>query len=70
MTLCLIGATTSSLDVMTLVECKDVDIAEIQSVQDCQRAAGNQDTVDALETLVKTWCAQIEQVFQRPVASS
>lgn len=47
---------------MQLQECEAVDVFSLATASDCVNAAGNPDTVEALEDLVTSWCKEIEQV--------
>jgi len=40
-----------------------VKLRTVKTIQDCQKIASDSEALESVETVVRTWCAQIEQVF-------
>ena len=60
--LCFPGASVSASNIVTLKLNDQVDLAEINSAQDCIAAAAEPDVVSLFEEVVNHWCKQVAQV--------
>ena len=60
--MCFPGASVSASNVVTLKLTDQVDLAEINSAQDCIAAAAEPDVVSLFEEVVNHWCKQVAQV--------
>ena len=56
------GASVSASNVVTLKLTDQVDLAEINSAQDCIAAAAEPEVVSLFEEVVNHWCKQVAQV--------
>ena len=63
--LCILGASVSAANVVTLKKPDQVDLSVINKAQDCIVAAAEPETVSHLEEIVSHWCKQVAQVLPR-----
>jgi dynein heavy chain len=59
------GARQSLSDTVTLSACKRVDVSTLTTPSGLMAAANSQDTVEALEATMATWCKEIEQILAK-----
>lgn len=59
------GARQSLSEKVTLSPCQGVDVSSLTTPVGMMAAANSQDTVEALEVTMATWCKEIEQILTK-----
>lgn len=59
------GARQSLSEKVTLSPCQRVDVSSLTTPVGMMAAANSQDTVEALEVTMATWCKEIEQILTK-----